>query len=153
MPSALLYHCLAFAMSCTSYFAVRNPKNIACSFVALCTNPAPDVAAETSTRPARYANKHRNANIIVIAETCFNFTPRTGLTSAGATLAATVCGGSVADLLRRRLAGLAVDLMRGMLLLPDSVPTATVAISRYDFRSGSDASPVHTSAANSPLAR
>src|SRR5580698_6527480 len=120
MPSALLYHCLAFAMSCTSYFAVRNPKNIACSFVALCTNPAPDVAAETSTRP---------------------------------TLAATVCGGSVADLLRRRLAGLAVDLMRGMLLLPDSVPTATVAISRNDFRSGSDASPVHTSAANSPLAR
>src|ERR1700683_103337 len=152
MPRALLYHSLAFAMSCTSYFAVRNPKNIVSSSEASCTYPAVDVAAETSTRPARYANKHRNANIIVIVETCFNFPPRTGLTSAGETFAATVSVGIDADLLRRRLAGLAVDLMRGMLLLLDSVPTATVAISTNDLRSGPDASPVHTSAANSLLA-
>src|SRR5580700_9890219 len=119
MPSALLYHCLAFAMSCTSYFAVRNPKNIACSFVALCTYPAADVAAETSTRPARYANKHRNAKMIVIVETCFNLTPRTGVNSTGATVAATVSVGAAEDFLRLRFAGLAVDLMRGIVLLPD----------------------------------
>src|ERR1700679_3290151 len=149
MPRALLYHCLALAMSCTSYFAVRNPKNIACSFVALCTYPAVEVAAETSTRPARYANKHRNAKIIVSVETCFNLTPRTCLTSAGETFATLDSVAAEVDLLRRRLAGLAVDLIRGMLLLPDSVPTATAAISTNDLRSGSDASPVHTSAANS----
>src|SRR5580704_10220552 len=149
MPSALLYHCLALAISCTSYFAVRNPKNIACSFVALCAYPAVEVAAETSTRPARYANKHRNAKIIVIVETCFNFTPRTGLTSTGETFATPDSVAAKVDFLRRRRAGHAVDLMRGMLLLPHSVPTATGAISRNDLRSGSDASPVRTSAANS----
>src|SRR5271166_3191222 len=116
MPRALLYHSLALAMSCTSYFAVRNPKNIACSFVALCTYPVVEVAADTSTRPARYANKHRNAAIIVIVETCFNFTPRTGATSTGATVAATVSSGGETDFLRLRFAGLATDLMRGMVL-------------------------------------
>src|ERR1700722_3327445 len=118
MPSALLYHSLAFAMSCTSYFAVRNPKNIVCSFAALCGSPGVDVAADTSTRPARYANKHRNATTIVIVETCFNFTPRTGLTSTGATGAATASVGIEADFLRLRFAGLA-DLTRGMVLLLD----------------------------------
>src|ERR1700733_12314545 len=152
MPSALLYHSLAFAISCTSYFAVRNPKNIACSFVALCTYPAADVAAETSTRPARYANKHRNTKIIVIVETCFSFTPRTGSTSTGERFATLDSVAVQADFLRRRLPGLAVDLTRGMLLLPDSVPTATAAISTNDSRSGPDASPVHTSAADTPPA-
>src|SRR5580693_8152198 len=152
MPKALLYHCLALAMSCTSYFAVRNPKNIACSLPALCAYPAVDVAADTSTRPARYANKHRNARIIVIVETCFNFTPRTGANSTGATVAATVSVGAAEDFLRLRFAGLAVDLMRGMVLLPDSVPAATVAISTSGSRPDPDASPNHISCANSPPA-
>src|SRR5271163_2248366 len=87
MPKALLYHSLALAMSATSYFAVRNPKNIACSFAAPCLYRGADVAADTSTRPAKYANKHTKATTSVIVETCFNFTPRTGSTSTVATLA------------------------------------------------------------------
>src|SRR5271154_3203084 len=157
MPNTLLYHSFALPMSATSYFAVRNPRNIACSFVALCTYPAVvDVAADTSTRPARYANKHRNATSIVIVETCFSFTPRTGATSpramsTDATGATVDSVGAEADFLRRRVAGSA-DLTRGMLLLPDSIPAAAAAISTSGSRRGPDASPNHTSAANSPPA-
>src|SRR5271154_2564469 len=122
MPNTLLYHSFALPMSATSYFAVRNPRNIACSFVALCTYPAVvDVAADTSTRPARYANKHRNATSIVIVETCFSFTPRTGFGSTGATAAAkaTPSANRAPEFLPRRFAGLTTDLERDMILLPD----------------------------------
>jgi hypothetical protein len=106
-------------MSATSYFTVRNPKNIACSVAALRAYPGADVAAETSTRPAKYANKHTKATTIVIVETCFNFTPRTGLTSVGVILADTVSVCAKADFLRRRLDGLTMDLVPDMILLPD----------------------------------
>src|SRR5580692_1958217 len=119
MPNTLLYHSFALAMSATSYFAVRSPKNIACSFTAPCVYPGVDVAAETSTRPAKYANKHAKATTIVIVETCFNFTPRTGFSSTGATAAATPTVNSVLVFLRRRLAGLTMDLERNIVLLPD----------------------------------
>src|SRR5580704_2125194 len=120
MPSALLYHSLAFAMSCTSYFAVRNPKNIACSFSATCVYPGTDVAADTSTRPAKYANKHTKATTIVIVETCFNFRPRTGFGLTGATAAATATpsANGAPEFLPRRLTGLTMDLARDMILLP-----------------------------------
>src|SRR5271156_1513938 len=121
MPRTLLYHSFALAMSATSYFTVRSPKNIACSFAAPCLYPGADVAAETSTRPTKYANKHTNATTIVIVETCFNFTPRTGFGSTGATTAATATASAnrAPEFLRRRLAGLTMDLAREMILLPD----------------------------------
>src|ERR1700691_978324 len=119
MPSALLYHSLAFAMSCTSYFAVRNPKNIACSCAAPCMLPGTDVAADTSTRPAKYANKHTKATAIVIVETCFNFTPRTVFSSTDAKVAAAPSVRGAAAFLLRRFAGLTMDLERDMVLLPD----------------------------------
>src|SRR6202451_2353336 len=138
-------------MSATSYFAVRSPKNIACSFTAPRVYPGADVAAETSTRPAKYANKHTKATTIVIVETYFNFTPRTGFGSTGATPATTATpsvNGPLAFLCRR-FAGLTMDLARDMNLLPDSSPAlaATVAISTNDSCRGPDASPVHISAA------
>src|SRR5271156_6526274 len=43
--------------------------------------PGVDVAAETSTRPAKYANKQSTATSMVKVETCFSFTPRLGGTS------------------------------------------------------------------------
>src|ERR1700685_3397461 len=111
MPNTLLYPPSALPMPATSYFAVRNPKNIACSFVALCTYPAVvDVAADTSTRPARYANKHTNATTIVIVETCFSFTPRTGASSPRA-MSTDATGATIdsvdaaAHFLRRQFAG------------------------------------------------
>ena len=79
------------------------------------------VAADTSTRPAKYANKHRKAATIVIVETCFNFMPRTGFASTGATAAAAATPSANCEpaFLRRRFAGLTMDLERDMLLLPD----------------------------------
>src|ERR1700675_3725158 len=105
-------------MSATSYFAVRNPKNIPCSFVAPSAYPGTHLAAHTSPRPAKYANKHTKATTSVIVETCFNFTPRTALTSTGTTGATTDSVGIEADFPRLRFTGLA-DLTRGMVLLPD----------------------------------
>src|SRR5271170_7240727 len=119
MPRTLLYHSLALAMSATSYFAVRNPKNIACSFAAPCLYRGADVAADTSTRPAKYANKHTKATTSVIVETCFNFTPRTGFASTGETLGGTPSVKGVPAFLRRRFPGLTMDLERDMVLLPD----------------------------------
>jgi hypothetical protein len=52
-------------------------------------------------------------------ETCFNFTPRTGFSSTGATAAATPTVNGVLVFLRRRLAGLTMDLERNIVLLPD----------------------------------
>jgi len=57
-------------------------------FEAPCTARSPfdtDVAAETSTRPAKYANKHSSATSMVKVETCFSFTPRLGGSAIGAT--------------------------------------------------------------------
>ena len=71
--------------------------------------------------PAKYANKHTKATTIVIVETCFNFTPRTGFGSTGATAAgtATPFPNCASEFLRRRFAGLTMDLERDMVLLPD----------------------------------
>ena len=44
------------------------------------------MAAETSTRPAKYANKHSKATSMVKVETCFSFTPRFGGSAAGNTV-------------------------------------------------------------------
>jgi hypothetical protein len=54
-------------------------------------------------------------------ETCFNFTPRTGFSSTGATAAAKATPSTNGALvfLRRRLAGLTMDLERNIVLLPD----------------------------------
>src|SRR5580704_3187350 len=106
-------------MSATSYFTVRNPKNIACSVAALRAYPGADVAAETSTRPAKYANKHTKATTIVIVETCFNFTPRTVFSSTDAKVAAAASVRGAAAFLLLRFAGLTMDLERDMVLLPD----------------------------------
>src|ERR1700723_2791257 len=110
-------------MSATSYFAVRSPKNIACSFTAPCVYPGADVAAETSTRPAKYANKHTKGAAIVIEDTCFNFTPRTVFSSTDATCPAAPSVRAAAAFLPRRFAVLTMDLERHMVLLPDYPPT------------------------------
>ena len=49
------------------------------------------MVAETSTRPAKYANKHSRATSMVKVETCFNFTPRLGATSINAALRIAAC--------------------------------------------------------------